>query len=503
MKKTVLRVFLLILALLTVIPFAGCESAPSSQDTDPATAPSTEPATDPTDIEPTETEPATEPEDGPDLPELNFGGREFTMLLRNEEAFLRDTYVAELGDTSSSMDRAVYQRLTDISHDYDLVFDVVLDKNTNAKVAENAKAGTDIFDLVMDHGYNALGNVFNVYYYNCRNLPHNNLDAAWWNQDAIKEFSSIAGNLYVLFGDISYMSVGSAFCMFFNKSLLADVGLISPYELVRTNEWTFETFEEYVLTMDANMDGDGTGSQETDSFGYGTSTWRGPLQILYSTGRRILTRRNDDWVFALDTDMTNAAAFDMRELVRDSGAVTLSKTNFYPEIKKAFIEKRLAFMDGQVDESRLFTGEDLNFGIVPWPKYTAKVQNFAAAVDGGANLYGVMRNTSSENLECISVVLEAMAYRGHKEIMPLYFDTILSYQYLKDEESIEMLHIIHENLIIDQGYFRSPAASLFPNAVTAEDAGSVSTELAEIEESALLEIYLRWQLLDDMEAGGF
>ena len=93
MKKLIFRAFLLLLALLTVIPFSGCQEAPDPQDTDPVTDPSTDPTdTDPSGTEPTDTEPTdTEPEEvGPALPERNYGGEEFTILMRALEEYTED-----------------------------------------------------------------------------------------------------------------------------------------------------------------------------------------------------------------------------------------------------------------------------------------------------------------------------------------------------------------------------------------------------------------------------
>ncbi|MBQ1261659.1 MAG: hypothetical protein IIY01_01890, partial [Clostridia bacterium] len=72
MKKLILRAFLLLLTLLMVIPLASCQETPAPQETDPVT----DPDTDPTGSDP-ETDPETDPQEGPDLPEKNYGNREF------------------------------------------------------------------------------------------------------------------------------------------------------------------------------------------------------------------------------------------------------------------------------------------------------------------------------------------------------------------------------------------------------------------------------------------
>ena len=497
MKKLILRAFLLLLALLMVIPFAGCQKTPTPQETDPVTGPAdTDPATDPEG-----TDPETDPEagkDGPTLPEKNYGGEEFTILMRDLQEYTEDVYVESMEASSTSLERAVYQRLKDLCYAYNLVINPIIHERPKNEIPGAAKAGTDVFDLVVEQTGFSLSCAASGYYYDWNDLPYVNLEADWWSAQAAEELATPGGKLYTMVGDISHMSMGAVTCMFFNKELLGDVqGLASPYDLVRSGDWLFETFEEYVVTLNANMDGDGTGALETDTFGYATGWWGGPSQVLHSTGYRALEWKNEDWKFPLDNDTTAEAVFDMRDLLFNSGAAALIMEVPYNNLKDAFVAQRVAFMDGQVNEAGYFAGSDTSYGVLPWPKYNKRVKAFYSAVDAGTSLFGVMRNTSAENAERISIIVEAMAYAGHKEVLPLYFDTILSYQYLKDEDSIEMLHIIHENLVLDFGYFYSNACDVFRLTIIQPDAGSLSHEVDEVEDSTREDLWAKWNILDE------
>ncbi|MBQ1963175.1 MAG: hypothetical protein II369_03555 [Clostridia bacterium] len=495
MKKMLLRAFLLLLALLMVIPFAGCQETPKPQETNPVTTPSTDPDTDGAGSEPTDTEPE---ENGPNLPEKNYNKEEFTILMRALEEYKEDIYVASIDMNATSLDRAVYQRLQDLTYYYNLIIDPVIKERPKDEIPSAAKAGVDVYDMVVEHSGFSLACAASGYYYDWNDLPYVDLDADWWSADARNAFTTPLGKLYTMIGDISYMSVGASTCMFFNKEILSDVqGLASPYDLVRDKTWTFETFEEYVTTLDANMDGDGTGALETDSFGYGTGWWAGPSQLLHSTGYRTIEWKNEDWKFTLDNDTTSEAVFDMRDLLWNSGACYAVNTQEFDALIKPFTEGRLAFTDGRVAYAREFAGEDLSYGIVPWPKYNKKVREYYSTVNGGTNLFSVLRNTTPENAERISIVLEFMAYEGYRTVVPLYYETILSYQYLKDEDSIEMLQLIHNHRIFDLGYFYSPVSSLVHEAIMDPTGPSLSTALDKIEEAAREELFATWNLLDE------
>ena len=146
MKKLILRAFLLLLTLLMVIPFAGCQETPAPQETSPVT----DPDTDPTGSDP-ETDPETDPQEGPDLPEKNYGNREFLMVIRTDSRMLGELYVDTLSSTATSVERAVYQRLSDVSTAYGVVFGVRKVDSSTKDVSSNVKSGQDVYDLIVDH----------------------------------------------------------------------------------------------------------------------------------------------------------------------------------------------------------------------------------------------------------------------------------------------------------------------------------------------------------------
>ena len=92
-----------------------------------------------------------------------------------------------------------------------------------------------------------------------------------------------------------------------------------------------------------------------------------------------------------------------------------------------------------------------DFGIIPWPKFDETLDRYYTNVDAGCNLICVPITVG--NPECISVVLEAMAYDSYKNVIPTYYDVVLQTKYTRDEESPEMLDLIREGRVYDIGYY--------------------------------------------------
>ncbi|MBQ9131206.1 MAG: hypothetical protein IJX62_01870, partial [Clostridia bacterium] len=450
-RKLITRVLLLLLALVTVFTMAACNQGDGEQKepTGNGTTQGTQNGSNGTGSQPTgdtTTDPADE---GPVLPDKDYSGTEFKILSRNCQEYLNDLYIEEQSDPTS-VERALYARLVNITDAYGVVFS--MDKrepyNEMPQLTSNvSKTGTDVYDVVIQHAQRSVDMMTNNSLYNLKDLPYNDFSAEWWNQDAVNELSTTHGNLYLTTGDISYMSVGAAFVMFFNKDIVESVPeLDMPYQAVYDDEWTFEVFETYVTTLYSNMNGSKTDDIATGSFGYATWIWNGPQQMLYTTGEKTLRVRDDKRQVGLTSSNVNWAAENYRELVKTSGTAYFESNKASDEaLTNAFISGRVAFYDANLVDASLFKGTELNFGVLPWPKYDDDVEGFHSALDAGCNLYSVLRNTTDANAERISIILEALAYDGYKNVMPLYFDTILSYQYLKDEESVDMLHIIRDS----------------------------------------------------------
>ena len=493
------RISVFLLALLMLFSFVGCQETPTTPaDTDPA---QTDPAqtnpvdTDPTDSTPMDSDPVeTNPtEEGPDLPEVNYGNSIFTILIR--KSLMYDIYVESITAASTSMERAVYERMKNVSTDYGVIFETKQVDKVNATVSSNVKSGTDVFDLVADHGHYVLECVASGYMYDWNDLEYVNLKEDWWNQSSREAFTTPGGKTFAMHGDISHNLLENAICLFFNRDMIEDLDLVSPFDLVRNDKWTFDKFEEYVVTLYSNMDGDGTGSLATDSFGYGADYWCGPHATLFSTGNPTVVWENEEWKFSLTNDRVGTAMFDYRDLLFSSGATYFSRNDRINKLAQAFLDGRMAFFDGVLGTASTLAGTGTNFGVLPFPKYDRRGE-YGTYGSVGANVYAVMRNTSAENSERISVITEALAYEGYEKVVPLYYETVLAYQHLEDEDSLEMLKIIHDTVRIDFGYFYSKAGSTFQTTVTDPTAGSLSQAFGEVEEAAVLHLLETWNILD-------
>ena len=478
------KFFIWTLTVLMLLSMVACNQ-PADPQEQPTEAPTTAPAEGGTETPTTNgDDKPSEPDDSPLAGAPTYDNSEFTVMFRPDNRFINPVLVESIEANATSMDRVVYERMILIEEALQIKFDIVRAEDYNKEMISSfsnyAKTGVDALDLANVHGRNVPWNLAiskSLYDWNDLSVD---LDATYWSQNAKEEFSTAGGKLYFLTGDANYLTVGTAFSMFFNKAMVNNVnGLEMPYQLVRDGEWTFEVFENYVTTIYSNLDGTGTGVLGEDSFGYVTPHTRGPVSILYSTGNSLLTKNQNEpngYKYTVYKEVITKAMNDYVGLVLKSGSslyFRASNADVKAQMHTAFIGETVAFIDDEVDFAGTFAKSGMEFGILPWPMYE-DAEGYTSLVDAGVDVFCVPINTSEENAARISYVLEALSYYGQESVMPLYYETILTYQYTKDEESIEMLGYIHDSLSFDFAFFYNPGGIATAGSEILNKGGTVS-----------------------------
>lgn len=398
------------------------------------------------------------------LPDIRFDGRIFRILALDAQTYTTELWCSqEDAAVGTNVDQAVYSRAMKIVEDYDAEFQIT-SAGTRAEIDQwmtvnsFAASPSDTYHLVANGGRYVAKYVVNGLTGDWNRLYYINLGAEWWSQDAREQWQVPSGSLYMMTGDISYGSVGQAVGLFFNKKILRDAQMEYPYQMVRDGEWTFEAFRTYVVEAADSLNGDGTGSLESDSFGYVTGKSRGPENIIYSTGEHWVTIDNGNYsLLQANTGNVSNAFDDFFELIYESQCCISRNDAATPSDKMiaALNENRAVFMDDRIDMSIGLNNLGADFGIVPYPKYTSDVEGYHTFVNAAANAFCVpcIVVEDEDTADFASVVIEAMAYYGGRDILPTYYQTLLTYRSQTDEESIEMVGIIRDGLTYDLAYY--------------------------------------------------
>lgn len=400
---------------------------------------------------PAETKVDASDADGLNLPDVDYGGKDFIMLVRNYNEYVNDVYIEEVTTESSTLNRKVYERNKLVASEYGVNFVTVTDDavKINNAVSISALSEPDAYDLIINDGRSIFGGITSGYYYDWNNLEYVSLDKPWWNQSANENWRTRGGKLFAMTGDISPLSIGSMAGMFFNKTILSDANIDSPYQYVYDDNWTLETFSKLVKDADAAMNGDGSGDIASDQFAYATQRWRGPSFAYYCSNEPMIKLSGDKYIVNAGNERTVTAVNDYFNILFGGACYYGATDADLQPLRDAFTAGRVAFNDDNLKCAVEFKGTSIDFGIVPWPKYDEDTEAYPSVIGTGANTFAVLQNTSAKNAERISVILEAMAYYGSKDVISYYYDQLLSYQAMKDADSLAMLQIIHDTSHVD------------------------------------------------------
>lgn len=155
-----------------------------------------------------------------------------------------------------------------------------------SRIYRDYMAGETNYDAAMIGTYDVATLAYSGYIHDLNDIPHLDLSKDYWDQKANADLA-INGKMYYTTGDISIVDNVTTHAMIFNKDMLKAYELDDPYQLVRDNNWTLETFGALVRQVgeDANQDGI---YNENDV--YGLLTWNDPmLAILAGAGEKICT----------------------------------------------------------------------------------------------------------------------------------------------------------------------------------------------------------------------
>ncbi|MCL2814219.1 MAG: hypothetical protein FWD23_06440 [Oscillospiraceae bacterium] len=406
----------------------------------------------------------------PDLAgDIDFGGYEFTFLTHLYDGSdwvgpLPLEIVAEMTEgkevqNSEPINDAVYTRNLKIKEKYNFNIKLVGQSDERGAMNKAVKAGDPLYDAAIMFNNNVPGIVTSDLLINVANLPYVDLDKPWW--DPAVNSMSIDNKNYLLAGDLLILDNEATNTLLFNKDLMGSLGLELPYGLVKEGKWTFDAMNDMIRGAASDLNGDGIMTAYEDRWGF--ATYNDTFHALLVSGGGALAVKNDNDIPYMDfaSEKNLAVLEKVMDLLYNPDYVLnaqappkggsggdLSKGD---EIHvKGFEGNRILFMWTRMRFVEFFRGMEANFGIIPLPKYDEAQKDYRSVVNPYTGvLMGVPK--SADDLERISIILEALSAESRYTLQPAYYETVLTRKYMRDEESEEMLDIIFDSRVYDIG----------------------------------------------------
>ena len=433
MKLTMTACLLLLCAGLV-----ACGQSAASQSEETAAAQTTA----------AETEAVTTSMFSDSLGEMDFGGADFRI--RTIQNLNVHSYVDVTEPSADVFDQALYERNRAIEERFNIVIRETVAEDNASLFRKLIMAGDDAFEMGTLRCTDALTFWEDELIYDISVLPHLDLSKSYW-AGKLNDSISIGGYQYTAIGDYDINVLDLTFAMVFNKQLIADNDLDSPYALVNDGKWTMDAMLSMMTAVTSDLNGDGA-MDENDRWGYLAAGKMVLPGFWIGAGEMSILKDADDRPYInMTSDRFNAVFSRIFEITYDAQTRYATKkvdADVPTEHIPIFSENRALFMDTSLFHLQSLRSMDTDFGILPYPKYDEAQEEYYSRVSYyWANVVPV----TNGNLDMTGAILEALNSASASTAVSAYYDIALKTKYSRDEESSKMLDLIFANRVVDIG----------------------------------------------------
>lgn len=392
----------------------------------------------------------------PGLPAADFGGEKFIFAMRGTDGDYNDI-TAEATDGDALNDQ-IYYRNEYIETTYNIDIDVIwcgdgggspTGSEMYKMVSQMVMSGDSNMDVILTTPYCQSGLALNNYLLDMTELEHINLSQPWWDQN-VNTMLSFYDRIYFSVGDITTIDNRSTAVLFFNKAMVEEYDISSPYDAVRNGTWTIDRMIADCKLVAADINGDSV-RDGSDRWGFSFWTDAG-YSLMHATGSTVgrINAKGEPEYCAMEEHFINSynkiveladKAYSFNEAVDDN-----------PAGVNIFASGNGLYYWGLISNVIGMRSSEIEFGIIPLPKLDETQKSYYSNTNAYSTALVSVPTTVSDPSRA-GLILEAYSARGMQEITPVFYDIQVMTKSLRDEDSAEMLELIFANQMYDIGYF--------------------------------------------------
>jgi hypothetical protein len=248
--------------------------------------------------------------------------------------------------------------------------------------------------------------------------------------------------------------------MAFNKQMIQNLGMDSPFDLVKNGQWTFDKMMQMSreAARDVNASGQMTLAEDIWGLNYSGDVVPG---MIGSLGARMAEKDSDGIPrLTVASEVTMTRLLHLFDNLRDhthsidtlyalgGGRTGFADVEVFGDGRALLLATSTHAIAGH--EGHNLRALDIDFGIIPYPKWDEASAHTPTVWAGFHTVFTIPQ--TNHDLVNTSIILEAMAYEGYKNITPEYYENLLKTKTARDDESEEMIDFIFGNLVYDIGF---------------------------------------------------
>lgn len=404
-------------------------------------------------------------EDFRDLPAVDYNGYEFTFICEpylDDNAYTTNYMVAE-GETGDTLLDSVYKRNSYLSDKYNITFEQLRVTDLVTTVRNQVMGNSTEFDIIIGSARKLATLAKEGHLLDLKSVEMFDMTKSYWDNNAAEELL-IGDKLFFTNCDLNVQEI--AFVVYFNKQLITEKNLTSPYEYMDNNQWTIDNWSNLVMSIHEDANGD---QQYTEVDRYGTLyEHHNGRMFLYGAGVRATT--NDPTTGKPVVTMMDSANKDKTEdvyskvkkvfssasswSIDDMSAQDLHGYNDkFDYARSLFCQDLYLFHYEGTNIIHQFADMESEFGIVPFPKYNAEQAEYRSMYPFMCAMVALPTTLKGEELQRTAQIIEDMNYFSSIWVEPAWYETLLKRRHARDDESEANLEIIKQGRVYDVGMY--------------------------------------------------
>lgn len=432
MKNIPIRIALFMIALVLILPLiAACNQQNTGSDTTAAGSNTTDAAgtTDENTVKP------------PPTHNVNYGGEEFVIIGRGSQFGDWECKTIEADEINSDViSMAVFKRNQIVQSKYNVkIKGLYATANMLVEVKLAINSGHE-FDAIIAKGTDAANLAQQGFLANLYSLDYLNLTQPYWDQKSVEKYT-VDKKLFYVVSDIDISDDFATWAVCFNKTLLNDLKLENPYDLVKNDQWYYEKY--YEMAKAASFDYNNDGMDTNDRYGIISEPYDS-FAMFFASGEQIT--KNDE------NGLPQLVAYNTRSVnvMEKIAALVSDRQNYTTFVGPAnFAKGQCLFTPTTFASMYLyFLSMEDDYGIVPPPKMMEGQDRYytITAMHGSGGVVCVPNNA---DMEKAGILLEELGYQSYLYLRPAFYEKVYEGRVLRDEDSIEMLALIIDSKTYD------------------------------------------------------
>jgi len=278
--------------------------------------------------------------------------------------------------------------------------------------------------------------------YNLHNVDSMELEAEWYDQSIVKNYSYKTNKLYAIAGAFNIFDDYGLPVIFYGKNILELHDQTDPAELVIEGSWTIDSMMTMSETVSVDLNGDGEMTIEDDSWGFSDNTG-GMKHLLEGVGHPITKVNNEGvpYLNCLTPEYLDTAEFLYNRVVNSTGANEIPDNGLLVSV---FKEERLLFYYELLGCINEFREMESSFSMLPLPKLDEKQEQYITPVNS-IWCTALAIPVTSEDVERTGTILNVASAYSVDTVTTTLYELILGSKLIREETSLVMLDYVWAN----------------------------------------------------------